>query len=950
MFNSKSINLRNTLVALFLFITAAVAAHAQVPAEPDSLGGYVLKQQGTQFVRLWWIADTTEADIDGFYVYKADGQTEDLDDFSLNQTVRTNGQREKYNEFMTNVYNLAPGTYTFYVTAYNDDGESDRSNFCYVTVNDPDLTVTFTSEPVRLAIVNQEYSYTAQAEASNGGTVLYRLQYAPDGMTINEETGEISWTPTERVNQKNIAIIAYLEDAEEVYAQQSYEILVMACTNPASLSGTVADEDGNPIDFGMAYLYITGEGRDSSKYNAIAFTARIEDGQYTFTNLDSGTYYLYLSSQGYRATWYENAYEIEDATPIILECGDDINVTMTLGPSYNEIRIVIDSDPVETARVNVEYTYDVNASAENDMELEYALVHAPDGAVINETTGVITWTPEAKGNYYFMVKAYLTAEPQRYAAQSFYVKVVSCENPSRITGFVQDEDGNPIDEGMVYIFESMVNDSNGIRYNKHFEQSRISDGYFIIDNLDEGTYYFLFEGSGFYSEWWENKTDMEEADGYEIECAVHDSINVTVMAKPVIHEYTVSGTVYDQEDNSTIPWMQIEFIGMEVNTNTLRVFRTHTNQNGTYEIELPDNYSYIARAVPMDSMRNTPSQNYMMMYYNQVSDPTEADVITLTGNLSGIDFSLYPRPVYENEIYGTVTDADGNPLENAWVVVYLVETMPDNNEWLYMSKSGYTNADGVYSITNLIPGEYVILAYSQNRDFVPGFYVENQIAARSWQDATRVEVTEDEASGDYQVMLDIRGIVNGHGRFHGWCGRRGGIIKSGDIPQGGDALAGALVFVTNENNKVVGWSMSGTNGEYSVDGMNKGIYKLSVDKVGYIPYSKTSELEDDNAAESNDFELLPQNTTSVEEVELTDVKVYPNPASDFITISFPAKSGKANITLVNALGNTVMHSGLELIDGTNTAVAAVSELPTGMYYIKIEFNGKLLIVPVAIAK
>jgi hypothetical protein len=52
---------------------------------------------------------------------------------------------------------------------------------------------------------------------------------------------------------------------------------------------------------------------------------------------------------------------------------------------------VITSDPVKTATVRVEYTYDVEAI--DDDTLTYSLVTKPDGMTINPATGLIKWTP-----------------------------------------------------------------------------------------------------------------------------------------------------------------------------------------------------------------------------------------------------------------------------------------------------------------------------------------------------------------------------------------------------------------------------------------------------------------------------------------------------------------------------------------------------------------------------
>jgi len=54
---------------------------------------------------------------------------------------------------------------------------------------------------------------------------------------------------------------------------------------------------------------------------------------------------------------------------------------------------IIESDPITTAKEEVVYTYDVEATDPNGDTLTYSLAVSPTGMTINSTTGVIIWTP-----------------------------------------------------------------------------------------------------------------------------------------------------------------------------------------------------------------------------------------------------------------------------------------------------------------------------------------------------------------------------------------------------------------------------------------------------------------------------------------------------------------------------------------------------------------------------
>lgn len=81
---------------------------------------------------------------------------------------------------------------------------------------------------------------------------------------------------------------------------------------------------------------------------------------------------------------------------------------------------VIESDPVTTAKEGVVYTYDVEATDPNEDTLTYSLTISPTGMTINSTTGVITWTPTAAGNYDVTVEV---SDGSKSATQSFTITV-----------------------------------------------------------------------------------------------------------------------------------------------------------------------------------------------------------------------------------------------------------------------------------------------------------------------------------------------------------------------------------------------------------------------------------------------------------------------------------------------------------------------------------------------
>ncbi len=91
---------------------------------------------------------------------------------------------------------------------------------------------------------------------------------------------------------------------------------------------------------------------------------------------------------------------------------------------------IITSTPITTATVGVLYTYNVNATDPDGDTLAYSLVVKPSGMTINSATGLIKWTPTAKGDYPVTVKV---SDGTLSINQNFTIKVKAVNHAPSIT-------------------------------------------------------------------------------------------------------------------------------------------------------------------------------------------------------------------------------------------------------------------------------------------------------------------------------------------------------------------------------------------------------------------------------------------------------------------------------------------------------------------------------------
>jgi hypothetical protein len=69
------------------------------------------------------------------------------------------------------------------------------------------------------------------------------------------------------------------------------------------------------------------------------------------------------------------------------------------------------------------------------------------------------------------------------------------------------------------------------------------------------------------------------------------------------------------------------------------------------------------------------------------------------------------------------------------------------------------------------------------------------------------------------------------------------------------------------------------------------------------------------------------------------IRVYPNPATEQITIEFENQVKSIDITIINIFGQTIIH---QQMSGNSKYNLNISNLESGMYFYSIISNGKVL--------
>lgn len=251
------------------------------------------------------------------------------------------------------------GTHSFAIYATNEDGKSEYSNIVHLEFGQNTKNFKIVSDPGSIAVIGQVYNYEAEVDTDIEGDITYELSSTWEcengnmgTVEFDEETGVLNYTPVERC-MVQFRLIAKIDGQPGAYDQQIFYVHAQHCDEDHYISGTIIDENEEPIHFGMAYIYqnINGEYR-------LANSGRIHDGFYKVP-VDKGEYKLKITGPEFLDTWYESADKMEDATVIHINCEDkdDIDFLVELRPAEEfytctgKVTNIHTGDPIQGAIV-----------------------------------------------------------------------------------------------------------------------------------------------------------------------------------------------------------------------------------------------------------------------------------------------------------------------------------------------------------------------------------------------------------------------------------------------------------------------------------------------------------------------------------------------------------------------------------------------------------------------
>ncbi|HHH42943.1 MAG TPA: hypothetical protein ENK49_02295, partial [Gammaproteobacteria bacterium] len=240
-----------------------------------------------------------------------------------------------------------------------------------------------TSAPVLTATAGQSYRYDVKVTDDAGDTQQYFLDVAPVGMSIDPDTGTVSWVPgSSDLGQQSVTV--RVRDQGGLEDTQSWTLTVSAAVgnNPPVITST-------PV--------LTATEGQSYRYD-VNVTDDVGDTQQYF--LDTAPTGMGIDPNSGIVSWVPGAAGVgqQSVTVRVRDQGgleDTQSWTLTVSAAVGNNPPVITTTPVIAAKAGTLYRYDVNVTDDAGDTWQYFLDTAPTGMSIDPGTGVVSWTPGA---------------------------------------------------------------------------------------------------------------------------------------------------------------------------------------------------------------------------------------------------------------------------------------------------------------------------------------------------------------------------------------------------------------------------------------------------------------------------------------------------------------------------------------------------------------------------
>lgn len=299
---------------------------------------------------------------------------------------------------------------TYPVTLRVDDGSGGVAEQSFVlTITTFNLSPEITSEPITIGVENALYTYLVQASDRNNDALVYSLENAPTGMTIDSQTGSIQWTPSFN-DAGSYPIGLVVSDQGGLTTTQTYTLTIgntnrppmfVASPVPAgeenvafSYQANVLDADGDTLVFGASNELPDGLVINSANGNVSWLPSYSQAGEYSIT----------LTATDGQAT----------AT-------HTINITIT---NVNRAPTVTGEHQLNTPEDNA-LTITLEGNDPDGDSISYSMPSLPSHGTLTGSAPTLVYTPDANFNGVDSFQFYISDGSARSALTTVNIAVAA---------------------------------------------------------------------------------------------------------------------------------------------------------------------------------------------------------------------------------------------------------------------------------------------------------------------------------------------------------------------------------------------------------------------------------------------------------------------------------------------------------------------------------------------
>ena len=283
-----------------------------------------------------------------------------------------------------------------------------------------------TSDPRTDAKVSEAYLYAVRAVDPENDPLVFSLTTKPTGMTIDAETGTITWTPSpSQVGSRDVVV--RVDDGQSGWATQSFTVIVS--TGTTNHPPTITSTPSLTATSGIAYQYTV--------------TASDPDGDALLYSLLTHPDGMAIEPVSGLIQWTPGSTQIgtHSVTVAAIDpAGAGGTQSFTIVVADNNRPPQISSTPLPVVLAGLSYRYDVRATDPDGDPIEFSL-SGPTGMTI-DALGRVIWNPQIVSIGTHRIGITATDSRGLWVQQDYDLVVMADVQTPRVNLFVSE---NPVE-------------------------------------------------------------------------------------------------------------------------------------------------------------------------------------------------------------------------------------------------------------------------------------------------------------------------------------------------------------------------------------------------------------------------------------------------------------------------------------------------------------------------